>query len=178
MSTATRPTRAKPEAAGDESSDALELLSSDHDRIQRLFENYSELVVAESDDADRQQVVEEICQLLTVHGHIEDEFFYPAARRVLDDEDLVDEAQIEHDGMRELIEELQSMRPFDELYDDRVRLLEESVGHHVQEEESELFPLVRDAGLDLESLGEQMAARREDLLAELGEAAGDPLDEE
>ncbi|MBA3596174.1 MAG: hemerythrin domain-containing protein [Methylibium sp.] len=162
----------------DESSDALELLSADHDRVQRLFENYTELVTAEADDADKQYVVEEICLLLTVHAHIEDEFFYPAARRVLDDEDVIDEAQIEHDSVRDLIDELLTMKPFDELFDDRVRLLEESVSQHVEEEENEIFPRLREAGVDLESLGEQMSARREDLMAELANGSGDLLDDD
>ncbi|MBA3589632.1 hemerythrin domain-containing protein [Methylibium sp.] len=162
----------------EESTDALELLSADHDRVQRLFENYTELVTAEADDADKQHVVEEICLLLTVHAHIEDEFFYPAARRVLDDEDVIDEAQIEHDSVRDLIDELLTMKPFDELFDDRVRLLEESVSQHVEEEENEIFPRLREAGVDLESLGEQMSTRREDLMAELADGSGDLLDDD
>jgi len=162
----------------EESTDALELLSADHDRVQRLFENYTELVTTEADDADKQHVVEEICLLLTVHAHIEDEFFYPAARRVLDDEDVIDEAQIEHDSVRDLIDELLTMKPFDELFDDRVRLLEESVSQHVEEEENEIFPRLREAGVDLESLGEQMSTRREDLMAELADGSGDLLDDD
>lgn len=165
-----RPTPAHTDAPATESpADALELLAGDHDQLQRLFETYAELVVADADEADRAQVVAELCRLLTVHAQIEQEFFYPAARRALDDEDLVDEAEVEHDGVRELVEELQAMAPYDQLYDDRVRLLEESVSHHVAEEERELFPQLRAAGIDLESLGEQMAARREDLLAELAD---------
>jgi hemerythrin superfamily protein len=177
MPSSTR-TRETPEPTGDESSDAIELLTADHDRVRRLFENYTELVAAEADDADKQQVVEEICLLLTVHAHIEDEFFYPAARRLLDDEDPVDEAQIEHDGVRDLIDELLTMKPFDELFDDRVRLLEESVAHHVEEEENELFPRLREAGMDFETLGEQMSTRKEDLMAELADGSGDLLDDE
>lgn len=178
MPSVTGTPHASPESAGDESSDALELLRADHDRVQRLFENYTELVTAEADDAEKQQVVEEICLLLTVHAHIEDELFYPAARRVLDDEDLIDEAQIEHDSVRDLIDELLTMKPFDELFDDRVRLLEESVSHHVEEEENELFPLLREAGMDFEALGEQMVSRKEDLMAELVDAPDDLSDEE
>lgn len=177
MPTVTGTSRAGREAT-DESSDALELLSADHDRIQRLFEHYAELVAAEADDAEKQQAAEEICLLLTVHATIEDEFFYPAARRALDDEDLIDEAQIEHDSARELIDELLAMEPGDELFDDRVRLLEEAVGDHVAQEETELFPLLRGAGLDLETLGEQMAVRKEDLIAELHDRSGEGPDED
>jgi hemerythrin superfamily protein len=178
MASLTGTPRASTESARDESSDALELLSADHDRIQRLFENFTELVAAEADDEDKQQVVDEICLLLTVHAHLEEELFYPAARRVLDDEDLIDEAQVEHEGVRELIDELLTLRPFDELFEGRVRLLEESVTHHVEQEENEMFAQLRAAGMDFEALGEQMAARREDLMAELVDARGDPLDDE
>lgn len=178
MSTLSKPPRTPRNAGEDESSDALELLTADHERVQRLFENYTELVGAGADDAEKQVVVEEICLLLTVHAHIEDEFFYPAARRALDDEDLIDEAQIEHDSVRDLIDELLTMKPFDELFDDRVRLLEESVSQHVAEEEGELFPLLRQAGLDMETLGEQMSTRREDLMAELADGSRDPLDDD
>lgn len=177
MPTVTGTSRAGREAA-DESFDALELLSADHDRIQRLFEHYAELVAAEADDGDKRQVAEELCLLLTVHAGIEDEFLYPAARRALDDEDLIDEAQIEHDSARELIDELLAMGAGDELFDDRVRLLEEAVADHVEREESELFPLLRGAGLDLETLGEQMAARKDDLTAELGERRPEASDED
>lgn len=178
MPTVTRTTPAGREGAPDEASDALELLSADHDRVQRLFETYSELVVADADDAEKREVVEELCLLLTVHATLEEELFYPAARRALDEEDLIDEAQIEHDSARELIDELLAMDASDELYDDRVRLLEEAIGHHVEQEEGELFPALRNAGLDLEALGEQMAARKEDLIAELSELPRDALDED
>jgi hemerythrin-like domain-containing protein len=146
--------------------DAIELLESDHREVQALFNEYESLVDSEGDDEDKQTLAEQICTLLTVHTTIEEEIFYPAARDALDEEDvdLLDEAVVEHASAKDLIEQIQSMTPGDELYDAKVKVLSEAIEHHVDEEESELFPKLRDSQLDLEELGEQMSARKEELL--------------
>jgi len=146
--------------------DALTLLTDDHAEVNELFERYKALAEdAGSMTTEKQTLAEEICTMLTVHAAIEEEIFYPAVRDALDDTKLLDEAEVEHQAAKDLIEQIQDSDPGDPLYDARVNVLGEYVNHHVQEEEGELFPQVRDAELDLESLGAEMSARQEELLS-------------
>jgi hemerythrin superfamily protein len=148
--------------------DALALLRADHREVKGLFAQYDKLSQAEAPDDERQLLATQICVLLTVHTRIEEEIFYPAARTALGDEgqDLLDEADVEHAGAKNLIRELKAMQPDDELYDAKVKVLGEGIDHHVQEEEGELFPKLEKAGgIDLEALGAQMQARKTALMA-------------
>jgi len=146
--------------------DAITLLTNDHAEVSELFEQYKALAEdAGSMEQDKQNLAEEICTMLTVHATIEEEIFYPAARDALDDGKLLDEAEIEHQAAKDLIAQIQDADPGDALYDARVNVLGEYVNHHVQEEEGELFPQVRGAELDLDSLGAEMSARQEELLS-------------
>jgi hemerythrin superfamily protein len=152
--------------------DAIAILTNDHAEVAELFEEYEALVEGEGDEGEKQALAERICALLTAHATIEEEIFYPAAREALDEQLLLDEAEVEHATAKDLIEQIQSMDPTDELFDAKVTVLGEYVNHHVQEEEGELFPRCQGADIDLEELGEELSARREELIAELG------LDEE
>jgi len=146
--------------------DAISLLTNDHAEVNELFEQYKALAEDEgSMTTDKQSLAEEICTMLTVHAAIEEEIFYPAVRDALDDSKLLDEAEVEHQAAKDLIEQIQDSDPGDPLYDARVNVLGEYVNHHVQEEEGELFPQVRDAELDLDELGAEMSARQEELLS-------------
>ena len=146
--------------------DAISLLTNDHAEVNELFEQYKALAEDEgSMTTDKQSLAEEICTMLTVHAAIEEEIFYPAVRDALDDSKLLDEAEVEHQAAKDLIEQIQDSDPSDPLYDARVNVLGEYVNHHVQEEEGELFPQVRDAELDLDELGAEMSARQEELLS-------------
>ena len=146
--------------------DAISLLTNDHAEVNELFEQYKALAEDEgSMTTDKQSLAEEICTMLTVHAAIEEEIFYPAVRDALDDSKLLDEAEVEHQAAKDLIDQIQDSDPGDPLYDARVNVLGEYVNHHVQEEEGELFPQVRDAELDLDSLGAEMSARQEELLS-------------
>jgi len=146
--------------------DAISLLTNDHAEVNELFEQYKALAEDEgSMTTDKQSLAEEICTMLTVHAAIEEEIFYPAVRDALDDSKLLDEAEVEHQAAKDLIEQIQDSDPSDPLYDARVNVLGEYVNHHVQEEEGELFPQVRDAELDLDSLGAEMSARQEERLS-------------
>jgi len=147
------------------SGDAVALLTNDHADVAELFEEYEALVESDAGDDRRQALAERICALLTAHATVEEEIFYPAARQALDEQDLLDEAEVEHATAKDLVEQIQSMEPDDDLYDAKVKVLGEYVNHHVQEEEGELFPQVRDAELDLDSLGAEMSARQEELLS-------------
>ncbi len=142
---------------------ALALLRADHDKVKALFRAFDAL--RGSDDADRRktELVDEICYELTLHSMLEEEIFYPALRAAIDDDELLDEADIEHAGARELIGQLEIMLPGDDHYDATVTVLGEEVRHHIDKEESELFDLARQAGLALGELGRRLAARKEEL---------------
>jgi hemerythrin superfamily protein len=148
--------------------DAVSLLTTDHAEVSDLFEEYESLVEGEGADDEKQALAERICAMLTVHATIEEEIFYPAAREALDDEDLLDEAEVEHATAKDLIEQIQSMQPSDELYDAKVKVLGDYINHHVQEEEGELFPKCQSADMDLDDLGEELLSRKEELMEELG----------
>jgi len=155
------------------STDAIQLLTNDHKEVKQLFKAYEKLAKDEESAAeDKQQLAEEICGLLTVHATIEEELFYPAAKDALDEPDLVDEATVEHASAKDLIAQIEASTPDDELYDAKVKVLAEYIEHHVKEEEGEMFPKAKKAGLDLDALGEELAARKQELMTELG------LDEE
>jgi len=158
--------RARPPASGE--SDAIELLTEDHRKVDELFEEY-ESAKEEASDGDKEELVAEICLELTVHASVEEEVFYPAAREALDEEELhlLDEAEVEHEHIKMLVEELKTMTAGEPLYDAKVKVLSEYVKHHVEEEEGEIFPTVRDADLDVEALGDQLRARKEQMMAEL-----------
>jgi hemerythrin superfamily protein len=147
--------------------DAIRVLTTDHEQVKQMFEEYDELVESEAEDDERQMLAEQICEALTAHATIEEEIFYPAARGVLDEQDLLDEAEVEHASAKDLIAQIQSMEPADELYDAKVKVLGEYVDHHVQEEEGEMFPKVRESGLDLDALGEELVARKQELVADV-----------
>lgn len=153
------------------STDAIELLTADHKEVRALFKAYRQLVDADGDDEEKSQLALEICTKLTVHATVEEEIFYPAARDVLeDDEDLADEAEVEHASAKDLILQIEESVPADALYDAKVKVLGEYIDHHVEEEEGEMFPKVRQSDLDLQALGEEMAQRKQALLAEMQEA--------
>jgi hemerythrin superfamily protein len=152
------------------SHDAVQLLTADHKEVKQLFKQYEKLVDQEADDAEKKQLAEQICGMLTVHATIEEEIFYPAAREQLDEQDLLDEAEVEHASAKDLIAQIQSMEPSEELYDAKVTVLGEYIDHHVKEEEGEMFPKVKKTELDLKALGEELAARKQELMAESGAA--------
>jgi hemerythrin superfamily protein len=153
-------THTRSHASTDTSPDAVELLTQDHKEVKKLFKAYEKLVKDEAAGSEKQELANQICMMLTVHTTIEEEIFYPAAREALPEQDLLDEAVVEHASAKSLIEQIQSMSPKDDLYDAKVTVLGEYIDHHVKEEETELFPKVKKAKLDLEQLGEEMAERK------------------
>lgn len=158
--------QSKPAPAGQ---DAIALLEADHREVDAWFDEYENLDA----DADKKALAARICLALKVHTQIEEELFYPPAREETGDADLLDEAVVEHAGAKTLIAEIEAMQPGQPLYDAKVKVLGEQVRHHVEEEETELFPEVRGTKIDLTSLGAKMAARKAELMALLGPAAND-----
>lgn len=153
---------------GPQGTDAIELLTADHKEVKTLFKQYDKLVESDGGDDEKQALAEQICLMLTVHATIEEELFYPAARDALaDDEDLVDEADIEHASAKELIAQIEGSSPQDDHFDARVKVLGEYIDHHVKEEEGEMFPKAKKGGLDTSALGVDLMARKEQLLSEL-----------
>jgi hemerythrin superfamily protein len=166
MATAKKtPAKASPTAAAART-DATALLQRDHAEVKKLFKQYEKLADAEADGAEREELAAQICAMLTVHATIEEEIFYPAARAADVDDDLLDEANVEHASAKDLIAQIESMSPDDDLYDAKVIVLGEYIDHHVREEEGEIFPKCRKSEMDLAALAEALAERKSELMAE------------
>jgi hypothetical protein len=140
----------------------LELLEQDHREVEEWFDEYDEL---KEDDNRKGQLAEKICLALKVHAQIEEEIFYPQAREATKDNDLIDEALVEHATVKKLIGEIEAMEVNEELYDAKMRVLGEMVKHHINEEEEELFPEL--AKMDLNAVGKEIAERKEELMSEM-----------
>ena len=108
------------------SADALGLLKADHDKVKALFRDFATIKGEDSEDSRKAELVDQICYELTLHSMLEEEIFYPALRRSIDDDELLDEADIEHAGARELIGQLEIMTPGDDHYDATVTVLGEA----------------------------------------------------
>jgi hypothetical protein len=162
--TGSRPSHHKEQAMSTAAKprDAVALLKQDHDEVKAMFKQYEEL--GDRAFVAKQKLAEKICLELTKHAIAEEEIFYPAMRDKADDaEDMVDEATVEHASAKDLIAQIHSMDPHDDLYDAKVKVLGEYIDHHVQEEEKEMFPKAKQAGLDLVELGEQIQARKDEI---------------
>jgi hemerythrin superfamily protein len=144
--------------------DALKLLTRDHREVEQLFKRFEQA----KDEDKKGALAARICRLLQVHAQIEEELFYPAARDRIEDEDLVEEALVEHQAAKDLIEKIQRAQAGGQSFDAQVKDLQEQVQHHVQEEERELFPEARESGLDLDELGRRLMTRRTELLKQMG----------
>jgi len=141
--------------------DALAMLKADHKLVSSLFDAFEKT----KSDARKTSIVAQICRELTVHTQIEEEIFYPAVKAALRDKELVPEATVEHASVKNLIAAVKGKAPFGEMYDANVKVMGEFVKHHVKEEEKQMFPKARKTKLDMQALGAQMAARKEELLA-------------
>ena len=151
--------------------DAVALLKEDHRAVEELFAQFEKA----SGEGRKQKLATQICLELSVHARIEEEIFYPACEGKVE-EDLLKEAYVEHDGAKLLIAEILAGEPSDEFYDAKVTVLQEQIEHHVKEEEQRLeglFAQARKADLDMDALGEQLAARKGELIAEY-QASGIP----
>ena len=153
---------AKPKRSSRKAPDAIRMLRDDHDAVKRLFEQFA----STEDDHKKAQLATKICHELKVHAQLEEEIFYPAARDAIDDTDVMDEAVVEHGSAKELIEAIETMRPGDELFTAKVTVLGEWISHHIREEQTQMFPLVRKTDLDLHELAELMRERKKELKSE------------
>jgi hemerythrin-like domain-containing protein len=142
---------------------AIELLKEDHKYVKDAFRAFERM-----DHEDHQAVhalVSQVCSALKAHAKVEEELFYPTVRRKIDDEELIDEAEVEHDSAKTLIRHLERMKPDDPKYAATFSVLGEYVKHHVKEEESEIFPKARRRKVNLKALGNKLLARKIELVS-------------
>ncbi|WP_334190980.1 hemerythrin domain-containing protein [Noviherbaspirillum sp.] len=178
-STKSSAAKAAPKSTGKGAQDVLELLKEDHKKVNKMFEQFEKMKEKEDNDQEAKQLlVETACAELTIHAQLEEEIFYPALREAIDDEDMLDEAEVEHNTAKQLITELAAMQPGDELYDAKFTVLGEYVKHHVQEEEKEMFQKAKKAKIDLVAMAEQVMERKMELRDELGLDAEEDDEEE
>jgi len=148
----------------DTAPDAIALLKADHRKVEDLFAKFEKAGAGEK----KREIAEQICLELMVHAQIEEEIFYPACEGAVE-EDLLKEAYVEHDGAKVLIAEIVDGGPGDEFYDAKVKVLQEMIEHHVEEEEKRvegMFSQARKAGLDVDALGRELMARKEELMTQ------------
>lgn len=165
-STRTSTTRSR---AGRTQNDPVAMLAADHKKVQKMFKDFEKMKEKDRDAAVA--LAGEILTELTVHTQLEEEIFYPTMREADDSDEvrsLLDEAEVEHASAKDLISQIASMAPEEELYDAKVKVLGEYVKHHIKEEEGEMFPKAKKADLDMEELGTMMAERKAQLMQEMG----------
>jgi hemerythrin-like domain-containing protein len=138
---------------------AIAILTEDHKKVQKIFDQFEHA----RDDRRKGEMVTTALHDLTVHTQLEEEIFYPAVRRAIGEDELMDEATVEHASAKQLISDLEGMDPGDELFEAKFTVLGEYVKHHIKEEQREMFPRARRAKVDLAELGEQMLQRKEEL---------------
>jgi len=146
---------------------AVRLLKQDHREVEGWFDEYEQLDA----DIDKLELFNRIALALKVHTRIEEEIFYAEERGEVED-DMLDEAQVEHDGAKKMIAEIEAMKPGAHLYDAKVKVLGEYIKHHVKEEEQPggIFAQAKRGDVDLDAMGERLKARKEELMAEMGSA--------
>lgn len=145
--------------------DAIALLKQDHRAVEALFDEFED-----ADESEQSELATRICQMLTVHTQIEEEYLYPQAKDAFgeDEDEMVYEAEVEHGAAKELISKIEATTPEDPHFKPLVMVLSEYVKHHVKEEEKELFPSLKDTELDLQELGSQLAQRKLELMEQMG----------
>lgn len=148
--------------------DAIQLLKADHREVEGMFGQFEKTNGA----ATKTKLAEQICLALKVHTQIEEEIFYPAAREALSDEEMIDEAVVEHAAAKDLIAEIEAMEVGEDLFDAKVKVLSEQIEHHVQEEEKELFPQLQKTDMDMRALGMRMTERKQELMSSMARPNG------
>jgi len=147
--------------------DAVAMLLSDHRQMKALFDRYAGLVKQGATEEQKRTLAHDICWTVTVHITAKEEIFYPAAADAIDAQSLLHEATVEHDSTRHLIADLVNMSPDKPRFDATIKVLGGRVGQQVRHEEIEIFPRVRESGLDLRAVGERFAERKGEIMAEV-----------
>lgn len=145
--------------------DACDLLDADHKAVKKMFKEFEELTESRGDTREKKRrLAERICLELTVHAQIEEEIFYPAIRKAVKDDLMMNEAEVEHMSAKDLIAQIQEMNAGDPMLDAKVTVLGEYIDHHVKEERNEMFPKARATKVDLVKVRQQLEARKEELM--------------
>jgi hemerythrin superfamily protein len=156
---AMRKSKRKSSSGSRTGKDAIALLKADHKEVKAMVEQFKK----SRSESRKAELADQICAALEVHAEIEEEIFYPAAREALKKNgELIDEAEVEHTSVKELIAKIKGGAS-DGLWEAEVKVLGEYVNHHVKEEEGEIFPKIRKSSLDLKAIGEQLAERKAEL---------------
>ena len=145
--------------------DAVDLLDADHVAVKKMFTQFNKLSEAEAPAEERKALADKICKELTVHAEIEEQIFYPAAREAINDDALLNEAEVEHASAKDLMAQISGMDAEEELFDAKVIVLGEYIDHHVEEEREEMFPKARKSDMDLKGMVADLKALKEELLA-------------
>jgi hemerythrin superfamily protein len=140
--------------------EATALLRADHKLVSDLFEQYEK----SRSVSKKKELVAQICKELTVHAQVEEEIFYPAVKAALKDHELIPEANVEHATLKDLIAQVEGIEPDGEMFDAKIKVMSEYVKHHVKEEQNEIFPKARATSLDMTELGDQITARKQELM--------------
>lgn len=167
-SKAKRTVRSRAKSNGRGRDDAIKLLKDDHREVERLFGQFES-----TRSADRQQeIAERICEALRTHTTIEEEIFYPAFLEATQETDLHHEAEIEHEGAKRLIDEIEATGSGDDHFEARVTVLREMIRHHVKEEEQRggMFAEAQKSDMDLVDLGRQLLERKLELTGETADS--------
>jgi len=139
---------------------ATQLIKRDHKKAEDMFNKFEKIKKAEA----KKRIADQACQELEIHAALEEEIFYPAVRKTLGEEDMLEEAKQEHQQAKEIISEVKRMSAEDDHLEEKFAELVECIQHHVEEEEGELLPKVEESDMDLVNIGEQMTERREELM--------------
>lgn len=144
----------------DKPQEATALLRADHKLVSGLFEDYE----SARSTAKKKELVDKICSELSLHAQIEEEIFYPAVKAALKDKELIPEASVEHETLKNLMAQVEGKEPDGEMFDAKIKVLSEYVKHHVKEEQNEIFPKAKASKLDMLALGEQLLKRKAELI--------------
>jgi hypothetical protein len=153
--------------------DAIALLKADHRKVEELFEKFES-----ARSGSKQKIAEQICNELKIHTTIEEEIFYPALKGKIEEHTL-NEAFVEHDGAKVLVNDILGSSPDDDFYDAKVKVLSEEIKHHVREEEKAkegMFAQAREADVDLVALRDQLMARKEELRSKVRDGGLPPAE--
>jgi hemerythrin superfamily protein len=150
--------------------DAVDLLDADHIAVKKLFNEFNKLAENDAPADRRKALADQICMELTVHTQIEEELFYPPVRQATGDNDMMDEADVEHAGAKELIAQISAMGADESHFNAKVKVLGEMIDHHVEEERETMFPKARKTSLDLKAMVKPLEARKAEIKGELEQA--------
>jgi hemerythrin-like domain-containing protein len=174
MEQAMATTRSSSRANTNARNTIIQMLIDDHKKVKKAFRNFERMDVSSSPE-ECEEIVRQTCADLTVHANLEEELFYPAVRPVIKEEDLVDEAEVEHMSAKMLIEQLEQMTAQDEKFSATFKVLGEYIKHHLKEEENEMFTKLERTKVNWEALLAQMEARRSELEQQAPAQAADTL---